>query len=69
MSDMQLMSKKIEKLNERDFLIVSTLVDTLLDPEWVLLSAEDIKDIEIAERDFKEGNYTTLEDFEKNENL
>ncbi len=62
MNNVQVLSKKLEQLSERDFIVVTTLIDTLLDPDWTMLSKEDMEDIEQAEEDFKNGIYFTHEE-------
>ncbi len=62
MNDIQVTSKKLEQLNEQDYIFVKALIDRLLDPDWVMLSEEDIKDIKQAEEDFKNGIYYTHEE-------
>ncbi len=62
MNDIQVASKKLEQLKEEDYIFVTALIDRLLDPEWVMLSDEDIKDIKQSEKDFANGIYYSLDD-------
>ncbi len=62
MNNVQMISKKLELLSEEDYTFVTALIDRLIDPDWVMLSEEDIKDIEESRKDFEKGVYFTHEE-------
>ncbi len=59
MLNIQETAHKLSKLSERDLMLVNTMIETLLDPEWINESEGDKQAYLEAKEDYEKGVYYT----------